>query len=86
MPADDDPYMDAEQVAAKVGITPGSVRMYLKRSRRRLTEGLELRPQDLPLPDITVSRSPAWLTSTVETWIEARPGRGRHRSAGPADL
>lgn len=86
MPADDDPYMDAEQVAAKVGITAGSVRMYLKRSRRRLAEGQELRAQDLPLPDITVSRSPAWLASTIDLWIAARPGRGRHRSNDPADL
>ena len=86
VPSDDDPYMDAEQVAAKVGITAGSVRMYLKRSRRRLAEGQELRAQDLPLPDITVSRSPAWLTSTIDAWINARPGRGRHRSNDPADL
>lgn len=86
MPADDDPYMDAEQVAAKVGITASSVRMYLKRSRRRLAEGQELRPQDLPLPDITVSRSPAWLASTIDAWIAARPGRGRYRPNDPADL
>lgn len=86
MPADDDPYMDAEQVAAKVGITAASVRMYLKRSRKRLTDGQPLRPQDLPLPDITVSRSPAWLASTIDAWIAARPGRGRYRSSGPADL
>ena len=77
----DDPYLDTETVAAQAGVTTESVRVYLKRSRRRLREGRELRPQDLPLPDLTVGRSPAWLQSTITAWIAHRTGPGRPASS-----
>jgi len=73
----DDPYLDTNTVADLIGVTAASVRLYLRRSRKRLAEGEELRPQDLPLPDLTVNRSPAWRRSTIDVWRGSRPGRGR---------
>ena len=81
MPAEDDPYMGTDEVADRIGVTAATIRVYLKRSRKRLAEGMELRPQDLPLPDITINRSPAWRTSTIEEWVPARPGPGRRKGA-----
>ena len=73
----DDPYLDTEAVAEQAGVTTESVRVYLKRSRRRLASGQSLRPQDLPLPDMTIGRSPAWRQSTISVWLENRTGPGR---------
>ena len=73
----EDQYLDTNAVAGLIDVTAASVRLYLRRSRRRLADGLELRPQDLPLPDMTVNRSPAWRLSTIDTWRASRPGRGR---------
>lgn len=73
----DDPYLDTEKVAEHVDLTTGSVRVYLKRSRRRVATGQPLRPQDLPLPDITIGRSPAWRQSTIDEWHDNRTGPGR---------
>ena len=78
MPEQDaDPYLDTEAVAEAVGVTIETVRVYLKRSRRRLSEGRDLRPQDLPLPDVVIGRSPAWRTSTITNWSAHRVGPGR---------
>jgi predicted DNA-binding transcriptional regulator AlpA len=74
---EDDPYLDTEAVAGQAGVTIESIRIYLKRTRRRLAAGQQLRSQDLPLPDITVGRSPAWLQSTITEWIANRVGPGR---------
>jgi predicted DNA-binding transcriptional regulator AlpA len=75
---EEDPYLYTEQVAEKIGVsTPDTVRLYLKRTRKRISDGLPVRPQDLPLPDVMVRRSPAWRESTINTWIANRPGRGR---------
>jgi predicted DNA-binding transcriptional regulator AlpA len=74
---DADPYLDTEAVAEAVGVTTESIRVYLKRSRRRLRAGHALRPQDLPLPDVTLGRSPAWRTSTITDWSAHRVGPGR---------
>lgn len=73
----EDAYLDTEAVAKQVGVTTGSLRVYLKRSRRRLAEGHELRLQDLPLPDRTFGRSPAWRQSTITAWIANRTPPGR---------
>ncbi|WP_282797350.1 hypothetical protein [Streptomyces sp. CC224B] len=77
-----DPFMDTEDVAAKIGVTAETVRVYLKRTRKRIAGGLPVRPQDLPLPDEQFRRSPAWRKSTIDAWISSRPGRG-HRPAVP---
>ncbi|MGP3950979.1 hypothetical protein [Streptomyces sp. 7N604] len=79
---DGNPYLDTEAVAAKIGVTSETVRVYLKRTRRRIADGLPVRPQDLPLPDEQFRRSPAWLESTIDSWISNRPGRG-HRPVEP---
>jgi hypothetical protein len=71
--------MGTSDVADRINVTAATIRVYLKRSRKRVADGLPLRPQDLPLPDITIGQSPAWRTSTIETWVPARPGPGRRR-------
>lgn len=76
---DEDPYLDTEEVARQAEVGTESIRIYLKRSRRRANESRELRPQDLPLPDITIGRSPAWRQSTIDAWLANRIGRGRPR-------
>ncbi|MFZ3475305.1 hypothetical protein ACODT3_42635 [Streptomyces sp. 4.24] len=79
-----DPLLHTEHVAAKIGVGggPDTVRAYLKRTRRRVADGLPVRPQDFPLPDEMVRRSPAWRESTIDRWISNRPGRG-HRPSEP---
>lgn len=79
---DDDPYLDTEGVAGRAGLGTESIRVYLKRSRRREKDGYDLRPQDLPLPDLKVGRSPAWKQSTVDAWIANRATPGRPRTDG----
>lgn len=76
----DDPYLDTEKVASRVGLPIDTIRIYLKRSRKCVRESGELRAQDLPLPDITIGRSPAWRQSTIDTWNANRAGPGRPRS------
>lgn len=73
----DDPYLDTEKAGERIGVTPETVRLYLKRTRKRISEGLPVRPQDFPLPDDTARRSPLWLQSTIDAWMVRRPGRGR---------
>lgn len=82
MPQEDDPLLDTEKVGQKIGVTPDTVRLYLKRTRRRVNDNLPVRPQDLPLPDAYARRSPLWLESTIDTWIPNRPGRGRRSTSG----
>ncbi|WP_333746208.1 helix-turn-helix transcriptional regulator [Streptomyces sp. IBSBF 2950] len=77
MPQEDDPYLDTAQVGARIGVSADSIRLYLKRTRRRISDGLKKRPQDLPLPDSQFRRSPVWRESTINAWIASRPGRGR---------
>jgi hypothetical protein len=77
----EDPYLGTDAVAEQAKVTAASIREYLKRSRRRLRDGQPLRPQDLPLPDITINRSPAWRKSTIEAWQAHRTGPGRPPAA-----
>ncbi|MCX4232060.1 hypothetical protein [Streptomyces ortus] len=77
---DEDPYLDTEAVSEQAGVAAETIRIYLKRSRKRVADGDELRPQDLPLPDMTIGRSPAWRQSTITAWLANRVGRGRPRS------
>lgn len=69
--------LDTGGVAEIAGITAATVRLYLKRTRRRVTDELRLRPADFPLPDDQFGRSPAWRESTIRAWLAVRPGRGR---------
>lgn len=77
---DDDPYLDTAQVGEMIGVSADTVRLYLKRTRKRIADGLPVRPQDLPLPDEQFRRSPVWRESTLNAWIVRRPGRGRRGS------
>lgn len=78
-----DRLLDTQDVATKIGSEhAATVRVYLKRTRKRVADGLPVRPQDLPLPDETVRRSPAWRESTIDRWMANRPGRG-HRPTEP---
>ncbi|MFF1284399.1 hypothetical protein ACFVY4_27105 [Streptomyces sp. NPDC058299] len=78
MPQDDqDPYLDTAQVGERIGVVPETVRLYLKRTRKRAAASLPVRPADFPLPDSHARRSPLWRQSTIDTWLVNRPGRGR---------
>jgi predicted DNA-binding transcriptional regulator AlpA len=80
VPENDASPLDTAAVAALVGVEPNTVRLYLKRTRRRIADGLPVRPSDFPLPDLQVARSPAWYEATVRAWLAERPGRGRRSS------
>lgn len=58
-----DGYLTAEQLAHRLGIQRSSVHRYRSRG-------------DLPEPDEYVGRTPLWSTSSVDTWLEQRPGHG----------
>lgn len=78
MPQDDtDPFLDTDRVGERAGVAAGTIRTYLKRSRKRIEKGLPLRAADLPLPDETAQRSPLWRTSVIDAWLSSRPGRGK---------
>lgn len=74
---DEDPYIGTNEVADLIGVQAATVRLYLKRTRKRLADDLPVRPQDLPEPEIVINRSPAWRESTIRRWQANRPGRGR---------
>ncbi|WP_406287476.1 helix-turn-helix transcriptional regulator [Streptomyces sp. NBC_00209] len=72
-----DRLLDTGGVAEVAGITPATVRLYLKRTRKRVADGLSVRPADFPLPDGQFGRSPAWREGAIRAWLAVRPGRGR---------
>ncbi|MFF3730970.1 hypothetical protein ACFYXM_11760 [Streptomyces sp. NPDC002476] len=80
--SEENPYLDTDAVAERIGVAAETVRVYLKRTRKRIADGRPVRPQDLPLPDKQFGRSPAWRETTIDTWISSRPGRG-HRPSVP---
>lgn len=71
--------LDTGGVAEVAGITTATVRLYLKRTRKRVTDDLRVRPADFPLPDDQFGRSPAWRESTIRNLARRPPGAGsRH--------
>jgi predicted DNA-binding transcriptional regulator AlpA len=58
-----DGYLTADEVAAKIGVSRRTVYQYKTRGT-------------LPPPDEQPGRTPMWKTSTIEQWIESRPGQG----------
>jgi hypothetical protein len=74
---EEDPYLDSADAAKLAEVPLENFRVYLKRSRKRHGEGKGLLPQHLPLPDITIGRSPAWRQSTIEDWKKNKGKRGR---------
>ena len=78
---DDEKLLDTTAVATLVEVGVSTIRVYLKRTRARVADGLPLRPQDFPLPDETFGQSPVWRETTITEWLAARPGSGRRRTA-----
>jgi predicted DNA-binding transcriptional regulator AlpA len=75
--SDNEKLLDTTAVAALVKVGVPTIRVYLKRTRARIAEGLPIRDQDFPLPDETFGQSPTWKPATIQTWLAARPGSGR---------
>lgn len=63
--------MTTEGVAAAAGLTVGTIRVMVVRTRKRRDEGDPL-PTDLPEPDLMVFRSPLWRKSTITQWLKRR--------------
>jgi len=63
--------MTTEGVAEASGLTIGTIRVMVVRSRKRRAEGISL-PTDLPEPDLMVFRSPLWRKSTITQWVKKR--------------
>ena len=55
-------------VARLAGITPESVRTYLRR-------------RTIPAPDGHLGVTPWWRPATIEAWLASRPKRGRPKKA-----
>lgn len=58
-----DDLLDTGDVAALVGVKPATIRQYAHRG-------------DMPKPDRIIGRSPAWRRSTIQRWLDTRPGQG----------
>lgn len=64
-----------QEVAEEIGVDIRAVRTYLAKARAHRAEG-NPRPGDLPEPDFTIGKSPAWEAKTIAAWKKKRPGRG----------
>lgn len=73
--ATSDGYLDTVDLAERIGVNRDTIRVYLARATRHRRAG-EPQPGDLPEPDRYFGRSPAWLRSTIDRWVEERPGHG----------
>ncbi|QAY16205.1 MerR-like helix-turn-helix DNA binding domain protein [Arthrobacter phage Sonali] len=67
--------MGYQEVAERIGVDIRAVRTYLAKARAHRAAGAP-RPGDLPEPDFTIGKSPAWEARTIEAWLKKRPGRG----------
>lgn len=70
-----DSFMDFTAIADRIGVKVTAVRTYHKKATDNRLHGDE-RVGDLPPPDQHFGRTPVWKTSTIEEWIERRPGHG----------
>lgn len=70
-----DPYLDTVEVAKMIGVTYNTARFYLQQARANRRAGTP-RPGDMPEPDRVFGRSPAWRRSTIQAWLDSRPGQG----------
>lgn len=70
-----DELLGLSAIAQRYGWTYGTVRALHNKSAKRRRED-DVRAGDLPEPDQRFGRSPVWLSSTLEAWIDARPGSG----------
>lgn len=64
MNASDDPLISMREIAEIAGVTPDTVRSYRRQGR-------------LPPPDEdSIQDRPRWRRSTIDAWMESRPGSG----------
>lgn len=63
--------LTTEDVAHAAGLSVGSVRVMVARTRTRRDQGRAI-PTDLPKPDVMVYRSPLWRKSTINQWLKKR--------------
>ena len=70
-----DELLDYGRISAKTGIKPRTLRIYQAQANRRREDG-NPKPGDMPPPDQVFGYSPVWLESTVDNWLESRPGQG----------
>ena len=63
-------------IAERLGVGAPSVRSYraVAQKNRKLKI---VDPKDMPEPDLYISRSPLWYSTTIDEWVARRPGRGR---------
>lgn len=69
----DSDLLDLAAIAELLGVAPASAGIYHKRATRNRREGTS-KPWDMPAPDQTFGRTPAWREDTVRAWIASRPG------------
>lgn len=75
MAGKEDRLLDMEASADYLGITYVTMRTYEYRRKKNARDG-QPKPGDIPAPDATFGRSPAWHESTWDKWMETRPGPG----------
>lgn len=67
--------MDYDAVAEYTDISTKVLRKYLSIARTNRASG-DKNLSDIPEPDIVIGRSPAWKQTTIDLWLEGRPGKG----------
>lgn len=67
--------LDYDALSEYTNISNVVLRRYLSMARSNRESG-DFRKADLPEPDITIGRSPAWRQSTIDKWLASRPGKG----------
>lgn len=68
-------YLTLAEIAHDIGVTVSSMRVYHQRALKNRRDN-NPRPGDLPEPDATFARTPAWKRETIDDWKLRRPGRG----------
>lgn len=66
-------YLSLADVAARIGVTDGTMRSYSKKG---------MLPEPDALTGAGVRAIRGWLPETIDTWNAARPGRGNWSKKG----
>jgi transposase len=71
--------MSLDQIADRMGVARSSVQVFHRRARKAREHDLawpdeerQVKPSDMPPPDLETPRSPMWHADTIETWLKAR--------------
>lgn len=70
-----DQLLDYSAVSEYTNISNVVLRRYLSTARANREAG-EVNKSDIPEPDLTIGRSPAWTQATIDKWLASRPGKG----------